>query len=190
MSLWDPEPPRPPGGPMSPGGGCRGWTPLLAGPDRCTGFPPRGGMPAGSIFRRSSLKDSSFFGGLSAENNPTQRSSQSPPQHKADTFLRGVTFDPGPLLGPFWTCSREEPPPLPPHLGRAPILTPVLVAGVRSSIPDGPSLLAGVTGGGGAGTGRGHRAGQVGVHVVRIGAAGGAAGGRRRGHGRHAAHAQ
>lgn len=70
MSLWEPEPPRLPGGPMSPCGGCRGWTPLLAGPDLCAGFPPLGEAPGGSIFLRSSLKGSSFFTGLSAENRP------------------------------------------------------------------------------------------------------------------------
>lgn len=65
MSLWEPEPPRLPGGPMAPGGGCRGWTPLLAGPDLCAGFAPLGEAPGGSIFLRSSLKGSSFFRGLS-----------------------------------------------------------------------------------------------------------------------------
>lgn len=87
MSLWEPEAPRLPGGPMSPGGGCRGWTPLLAGPERCTGFPPRGEMPAGSIFRRSSLKDSSFFGGLSAENNPTEVQSAPPSTTLTPSFV-------------------------------------------------------------------------------------------------------
>lgn len=70
MSLWEPEPPRLPGGPMTPGGGCRGWTPLLVGPDLCAGFPPLGEALGGSIFLRSSLKGSSFFRGFSAENKP------------------------------------------------------------------------------------------------------------------------
>lgn len=69
MSLWEPEPPRLPGGPMTPGGGCSGWTPLLAGPDLCAGFPPLGKGTGASIFLRSSRKGSSFFRGLSAEDN-------------------------------------------------------------------------------------------------------------------------
>lgn len=79
MSLWEAELPRLPGGPMSPGGGCWGWTPLWAGPDLCTGFPPLGEAPGASIFLRSSLKGSSFLRGLSAEMEPE---------------VRGTTFDP------------------------------------------------------------------------------------------------
>lgn len=66
MSLWEPEPPRLPGGPMTPGGGCGGWTPLLGGPDLWAGFPPLGKGTGASIFLRSSRKGSSFFRGLSA----------------------------------------------------------------------------------------------------------------------------
>ena len=66
----------------------------------------------------------------------------------------------------------------------------VLVSGVRRPIPHGRSLLAGVVGCGRVGAGRGHRTRQVGVHVLRVGAAHGAAAGGRRGHGRDAAHAQ
>lgn len=50
---------------MAPGGACKGWPPLLPGPDRGMGLPPLGGAPDGSIFLRSSLKGSSFLGGLS-----------------------------------------------------------------------------------------------------------------------------
>lgn len=50
---------------MALGGGCMGWPPLLPGPDLGMGLPPLGGTPDGSIFLRSSLRGSSFFGGLS-----------------------------------------------------------------------------------------------------------------------------
>lgn len=65
MSLWEPEPPWLPGGPMVPGGGCRGLLPLFPVPDLGSEWPPLGGAPVGSIFLRSSLNDSSFFDGLS-----------------------------------------------------------------------------------------------------------------------------
>lgn len=56
---------------MLPGGGCIGWPPLFPGPDLVIGLPPLGGAPEGSIFLRSSLRDSSFFVGLSDEEGKT-----------------------------------------------------------------------------------------------------------------------
>lgn len=108
MSLWEPEPPRLPGGPMTPGGGCRGWTPLLAGPDLCAGFPPLGKGTGASIFLRSSRKGSSFFGGLSAEDNqeaPGQGSGVRPRtlSHTHPCLCLGCA-EPGPAapLAPCW----------------------------------------------------------------------------------------
>lgn len=66
MSLWDPEPPWLPGGPMAVGGGCIELAPLFPGPDLGIGCPPLAEGPVGSILLRSSLKASSFFDGLSA----------------------------------------------------------------------------------------------------------------------------
>lgn len=65
MSLWDPEPPWLPGGPMVVGGGCRELVALFPGPDLGIGCPPLADGPVGSNLLRSSLKASSFFDGLS-----------------------------------------------------------------------------------------------------------------------------
>lgn len=72
MSLWDPDPSWLPGRPIMPVGGCRGWPLLLQGPDLGMVLPPLSGAPDTSIFLRSSLKDSSFFDGLSEEDNKTE----------------------------------------------------------------------------------------------------------------------
>lgn len=69
MSLWDPEPPWLPGGPMRAGGGCIELVALFPGPDLGIGCPPLAEGPVGSNLLRSSLKASSFFDGLSAATN-------------------------------------------------------------------------------------------------------------------------
>lgn len=72
----------------------------------------------------------------------------------------------------------------------SPTLTPVLVSAVWRPVPWRSSLFAGVVWCGWAGAGRGHGAGQVSVHVIRVCAAHGAAARRRRWHRRHAADAE
>lgn len=69
-------------------------------------------------------------------------------------------------------------------------LTPVLVSAMWWSVPHNPSLFAGVIRCGWAGAGRGHRAGQVSIHVIRVCATHWAAAGRCWGHWWHTAHTQ
>lgn len=71
-----------------------------------------------------------------------------------------------------------------------PTLTSVLVPAMLRPISCWPSLLAGMIWCGWTGAGRGHRAGQVSIHVIRVRTMHRAAAGRHWWHWWHTAHAQ
>lgn len=93
MSLWEPEPPWLPGGPMAVGGGCKELGALFPGPDLGMGCPPLAEGPVGSNLLRSSRKASSFFDGLSAATrkiSSTVTSSKSTEHNKIISYTRRV----------------------------------------------------------------------------------------------------